>query len=54
MGKLLVPTLLVTINGIFYLRDIKDSMKIQSKISISQNIVLLGAGYINLEIISST
>ena len=41
------------LNGIFYLRDIKDSMKIQSKISSSQNIVLLGAGYINLEIAST-
>jgi len=41
------------LNGIFYLRDVKDSMKIQSKISSSQNIVLLGAGYINLEIAST-
>lgn len=41
------------INGIFYLRDINDSINIKSKISLSQNIVLLGAGFINLEIAST-
>ena len=41
------------IKGVFYLRDINDSLSIKSKIALSQNIVLLGAGFINLEIAST-
>ena len=41
------------IKGVYYLRNINDSLNIKSKIAISQNIVLLGAGFINLEIAST-
>ena len=41
------------IKGVFYLRDINDSMKIRSQLAFSQNIVLIGAGFINLEIAST-
>ena len=41
------------VKGIFYLRNIDDSLNIRSNIAISQNIVLLGGGFINLEIASS-
>ena len=44
---------LTRFKDIFYLRDINDSINIKSKIATSENIVLLGAGFINLEIAST-
>jgi 3-phenylpropionate/trans-cinnamate dioxygenase ferredoxin reductase component len=41
------------VKNVFYLRDISDSQNIKSNLAISQNIVLLGAGFINLEIAST-
>ena len=41
------------IEGVHYLRTLNDSVKIKSSIEISKDIVLLGAGYISLEIAST-
>ena len=41
------------IEGVNYLRTLDDSVKIKSSIEISRDIVLLGAGYISLEIAST-
>ena len=41
------------IEGVNYLRTLNDSAKIKSSIEISKDIVLLGAGYISLEISST-
>ena len=41
------------IEGVNYLRTLDDSLKIKSSIEISRDIVLLGAGYISLEIAST-
>ena len=41
------------IEGVHYLRTLNDSVKIKSSIEISKDIVLLGAGYISLEISST-
>ena len=41
------------IEGVNYLRTLDDSIKIKSSIEISRDIVLLGAGYISLEIAST-
>ena len=41
------------IRGINYLRNINDSLQIKKNIGNSKNIILLGGGYISLEISSS-
>ena len=41
------------IKGVHYLRNINDSINIKKNIQNSKNIILLGAGYISLEISSS-